>query len=281
MELDEQGNIVKPKPMVIDTNIAMAIRGTARIEVKRDFIGEIHVSVYPAENDSRYSVRVFGNEVFRPPDVEDPIRYLSHCITTPPDSSKCSNRPFHFLIRATELTVGDDLVEHVEPHPESGSAQHSNVLLDGRLRAFNRAWQVGTRYQLAEEELEVGDVLRVAPQNAAEKGDKQYIWGSVSAAFEIEDDKFGDALHVVAHTVDEKIEVRRFGGWYSFGVTKWEVLSSQPVLQFFWITLVSILLITSVFLSILDHAPDSVGLLRFNKDIRKNCKTENDPKRLP
>jgi len=217
--------------------------------------------------------------------AHDTVTYVSRCgagARAGDAPAPCADPVFRTLVRAERLVAGDHPTDPVHPAvagESSSAASLAGALVAGRLRAFDRAVFYETRYPLAEETLDGGDVVRLesgtgsatprgrtagvaeaggraaseaaagasknedeAPAHATD--DASLVWGSVTARFE-EGDPHGSALQLVAHTRRHQVRVDRFGGGYLFGATRWDVLSSQPMVQAVWLGLVSFFLVVS------------------------------------
>ncbi|MEM7247533.1 MAG: hypothetical protein AAF533_19510 [Acidobacteriota bacterium] len=239
----------------IDEPVSLVIAGSARIEIERSSVGEIRVTVRESdvgEADGSLGVSVFGSSA-QLAECHDTLTYVSRCHRA--SKGPCAGVDFAFraLIRAERLIVGGHPLERVPPQADAVAAfaeapPPSLALREGRLRAFNQAVGYGTRYQLSEEVLDLGDVVVLEASEPDGPGEP-LVWGAVSATFDTSGG-LSDALHVVAHAKRERVEVSRFGGGYRFGATTWDALASQPVFQAFWIALASFVLLLNGFSSL-------------------------------
>lgn len=139
-----------------------------------------------------------------------------------------------FLLQAQRATIGRNLFEWIEPETAGSAAYRQVGLEDGLVEAYLPAAVYGTRFRLGETKIEPGDVLELVGIEP--------IVGSVSIDFMQQE---RGRIAVVAYTRAEQLAVRRFGGGYTFGISRFTALSQQPFAQLLWLTLVSVLIIVS------------------------------------
>lgn len=153
-------------------------------------------------------------------------------ISGPANQAECkTSKPVDILIENTStLRLG----EAVSARVLTDDYMPSPVVLSGKAVAFNRAALYGTRFSIGENEFNRGDHIELAPPDGAT------IRGVIT--FDPRSSDPSDAaLDVVAHATNATAKIVRFGGGYEFKATTWLAIASQPIIQFFFSTLVAVL----------------------------------------
>ena len=276
---DKKPNVKMSDPVVLDDWISLVLKGNASIQLGRMATGEVEVDVNYL--DSNNVIKVYeGNKLLKINETR--LNYISDCTSRHEDKAQCNDLTFRLPITAQKLIVGESIGDFVTPtRDEKQSVEEVDstgntlkekqsitktfkTLISGSLQIADKSWGKGTRYPLAETKLVVGDKfeLRVETEKSTSwlkrrlgrksSDERSMVRGSVSWSFN-EDSQFFEGLHVVARKNQNGVLINRSGGGqYKFGVTQWEVLSSQPILQFIWVLFVSLLLVLGAVFSITD-----------------------------
>lgn len=154
----------------------------------------------------------------------------------PAGEAECrGSKPVDILLEnASALRLG----EAVSARVMTDDYTPSPVVLSGKAVAFNRAALYGNRFSIGENEFNRGDHIELSPPEGVK------IRGVIT--FDPRSAEPADAgLKVVAHATNATAKIVRFGGGYEFKATTWLAIASQPIIQFFFSTLVAVLAVVT------------------------------------
>lgn len=252
---EDGGLRMKSKSLEIGNWASIVLKKGAKVQISRIGTGEVEISV--SYHDQKQIVDIFDGKT-RVDLNKANISYVCSCNVAIDSNDQCQDLLVRLPIVAQKLVIGETIGSYVVPvDGEKHITKSFKTLLSGTLQIADKSWGKGTKYVLAETKLVSGDKfeLKVTDDELRKEektGERPMVRGSVAWSFD-KDSTYFEGLHVVARKSQEAVQINRSGGGhYIFGVTQWEVLSAQPLLQFIWVFFVSLLLVLGTLFSIQD-----------------------------
>ena len=224
--------------------VSLAIEGQAHLLLRSSRPGAMSIRAESLPGAGRSAFRVH-DETGLVHNTDDAVDLIFDCTSL--DCSQTSG--IRMLLNARRMTLGETPIEWTEPDGPGQVPFDQMGLESGTIRAFLKAFVYKTRFQLSETSVSAGDVLVLPGEDP--------IVGTID--FHSTGAERG-RLSVVAHARGKAVGVQRFGGGYSFGVSKYTAISQQPFGQTVWLALVSIIIVLGFWVALSEMIANMLGI---------------------
>lgn len=240
---DEMDNFInKEKPLAGTASIALV--GRINLQLQSNEAGHLNLRAWPLESPMEGPTEDTDDAAFRIYDEtglihdgKSGIELISKCTAQTCDATQ----EIQFFTEVTRVQAGGSYRRWEELTGAGLRSYSQPILQSGQVSAFAEDKYYGDSFLLETVSLDVGDVVHVeAP-------------AKVQVSFDMSQTPAG-RLAVRVYANGKALRLDRLNGQTDFSVDRYAVISKQPFLQVFWLTLVSVIIVFSFILSIADVA---------------------------